>query len=441
MNKLLSISCFLVALLITLVDLSKGVSAVTLVAVCCFVVVLIIRQADDKTGFLVNIFFVALILRLLFGVMIEFFELRLFFAGDSNTYDILGNRLVDIWRGIPVADDWITVRAQTTTGPGWGMSYLTGIVYFFVGRNVFAAQCFCAIFGAATAPLIHVCSYKIFQNRRVSETAAILVALCPAFIIWSSQLLKDGMIIFLLVLSITMVLQLQQKFDYFSVILLIVALFGIISLRFYIFYMVTIAVIGSFVIGTSNSTRSTVRGIVALAIVGTTLGYLGVLRSAESDFQNFGSLEKVQQSRLDQSQAESGFGKDLDVSTTGGAIAALPTGFTYLMLAPFPWQVSNFRQAITLPEILVWWASIPFLLSGLWFTMKNRLRSSISILIFTLLLTIAYSIFQGNVGTAYRQRAQIQVFLFIFIAVGWTLMKERKENQQIKKAMKPQLIK
>jgi hypothetical protein len=30
---------------------------------------------------------------------------------------------------------------------------------------------------------------------------------------------------------------------------------------------------------------------------------------------------------------------------------------------------------------------------------------------------------------AYRQRAQIQVFLFIFIAVGWTVVQEKRENR------------
>ena len=47
------------------------------------------------------------------------------------------------------------------------------------------------------------------------------------------------------------------------------------------------------------------------------------------------------------------------------------------------------------------------------------------------MLTLSYSIFQGNVGTAYRQRAQIQVFLFIFVAVGVTLILERRENRKL----------
>jgi hypothetical protein len=32
------------------------------------------------------------------------------------------------------------------------------------------------------------------------------------------------------------------------------------------------------------------------------------------------------------------------------------------------------------------------------------------------------------VGTAYRQRAQLLVFYFVFVAVGFVLLKEKKEN-------------
>ena len=139
----------------------------------------------------------------------------------------------------------------------------------------------------------------------------------------------------------------------------------------------------------------------------------------------------MQVSRLDLARsAESGLDENVDVSTTEGAILAIPIGFAYLMFAPFPWQVSNFRQSITLPEVLLWWALLPLAVSGLWYTVRHRLRKAFPILIFGVMLTLAYSIFQGNVGTAYRQRTQIQVFMFIFIAVGWSLYQEKKENRK-----------
>ncbi len=50
---------------------------------------------------------------------------------------------------------------------------------------------------------------------------------------------------------------------------------------------------------------------------------------------------------------------------------------------------------------------------------------------FLFLLTVFYSLMQGNVGTAYRLRAQLQVFLLMFVAVGWQLRQEKRENLQI----------
>jgi Ca2+/Na+ antiporter len=87
------------------------------------------------------------------------------------------------------------------------------------------------------------------------------------------------------------------------------------------------------------------------------------------------------------------------------------------------------RQSITLPEMLVWWGSFPLLVLGGWFTLKYRLRQALPIILFTMMLTLAYSIFQGNVGTAYRQRSQLLVFYFMFVAVGFVLLRERREER------------
>ncbi|HJP94626.1 MAG TPA: hypothetical protein VJ875_21880, partial [Pyrinomonadaceae bacterium] len=78
---------------------------------------------------------------------------------------------------------------------------------------------------------------------------------------------------------------------------------------------------------------------------------------------------------------------------------------------------------------IIWWLSFPLLVLGVWYSLKYRLRQISPILIFTTMLSIAYSVFQGNVGTAYRQRAQLLVFYFVFVAVGFVLLKERKEEQ------------
>lgn len=415
----------------------EGASALLLVLVLSGIAGYIFRHFAEDKEFITTLFLGALAVRLAFGIFVHVYELREFSGGDAISYDIYGAVIRDHWLGLVDSRDILYQRATLTSRPGWGINYLVAAIYFVAGKNMLAAQSFCAVIGAATAPMVYFCSDKIFSNKSVAKTAALFVAFFPSFIIWSSQLLKDGLIIFLLVLAITMVLHLQERINYPAIIVLVLSLFGIITLRFYIFYMVAVAVAASFIVGLSHKKTSVIKRAALLMVIGIGLTYLGVIRNATTDFEQYGDLERLQISRLDLARsAESGYGGDADVSTTSGALITIPIGFVYLMFAPFPWQVSNLRQAITLPEVLLWWAMIPLMISGIWYTVKNRLRSAFPILFFSGMLTLAYSIFQGNVGTAYRQRTQIQVFLFIFIAVGWELLKEKRADRKAERLMK-----
>ncbi len=437
LNRLIILASVLVAAMILfLLPFPEGPVALTFISALSIPTLLIFRRQADDAHFMTNLFLGGLALRLGFGIFIHIFGFRDFFGGDARVYDANGAGWVDVWvRG---AEPSLAMLYQNDPrfGAGWGMNYLTALIYLIAGRSIFTAQSFCAIVGAATAPLVYFCTRQIYNNLTVAKVAAIAVAVFPSFVVWSGQLLKDGLVIFLLVLAMTMVMKLQEKFSVVATATLALSLFGILSLRFYIFYMVVVAVVGSMFIGRTGNNRSIIRSTLIVAVIGLALAYFGVGRKVSVELSTFFDLSRIQSSRADlAASAESGFGAELDVSTTEGALTTLPIGFTYLMFAPFPWQATNLRQAITIPEVLFWWAMIPLLVSGLIYTVRNRLRNAFPILIFSLMLTLAYSIFQGNVGTAYRQRTQIQVFLFILIAVGFTVYREKKENARITRAL------
>ena len=61
---------------------------------------------------------------------------------------------------------------------------------------------------------------------------------------------------------------------------------------------------------------------------------------------------------------------------------------------------------------------MPAFIRGLAFGLKQQFRAVMPIVVFAVSLTLAYALMQGNVGTAYRQRTQISMFFFIFMAVG-----------------------
>lgn len=438
LSRFVILACCLVFAFATIVlPFPEGFAGVAVAGVITGCMIFVLRRYTEETTFITNVVLLGLAIRLAFGIFVHLSgtPMREFFGGDAITYDMNGAAMVNVWfHNAPMTADLI-YQNDPASGAGWGMNYFVGAIYTVVGHNLFAAQSICAVVGALTAPIVFFCAHKIYGNLRVAKFAALSIALFPSFIIWSSQLLKDGLMIFLIVLAMTMVLQLQRKFGYAALALLIFSLFGIFALRFYVFYIVVIAVVGSFAVGMSRSNQSLVRRGLALVLIGLALFYLGVVRNASIKLDRFGSLQRIQSSRHDLVRsAESGYGAEADVSTTEGALSALPLGFAYLMFAPFPWQAANLRQAITIPEVFLWWALIPFLISGLIWSVRNRLRDGLPILLFSLMLTLSYSIFQGNVGTAYRQRTQIQVFLFIFIAAGWTIYQENRENQRILRA-------
>ena len=392
---------------------------------------LLVRRAETHGRDLLRLFLIALFLRIIVGTTIFVFHGQDFFGGDAWTYDYFGYQQLRGWAGDSYAQSQANLFIGKGIGSGWGMVYLVAGIYEIVGPNMLAVQYLNAVLGAVTAPIIFICAKEVFNNSRVAKIAGIAVAFYPSLVLWSSQGLKDGPIVFSLALCILATLKLGKKFSLTYLALLIAALFCVLALRFYVFYMILIAVAGAFVIGIrAMSAQSVARQVVVMMVLGLSLTYLGITRYANVQYEQYGTLEQLQRSRLDAStSATSGFGKDVDVSTTGGALSTIPLGMVYLLFAPFPWQLGSLRQSLTVPEMILWWCSFPLMVLGVWFSVRHRLRQMFPILIFTSMLSLAYSVFQGNVGTAYRQRAQLLVFYFIFVAVGFVLLKEKREEK------------
>lgn len=412
---------------VTVFDTSKAVLLTSAIAAAF---AFVFYRQPSNGSFLVKLFIWALILRMVLGSIIFAFNGQEFFGGDAITYDFFGYAQLMGWAG----DKYYQAQANRFVGSGigWGMVYMVGAIYGLVGRNMLAVQLVNSVFGAATAIIVFLCAHEVFTNVRVARVAGIAVAFFPSLVLWSSQGLKDGPVVFCLALAILATLKLGKKLSVKYMAILVLSLFALLSFRFYVFYMIAMAIAGAFIIGMQPlNGKGFVRQFIVIVVVGLALTYLGVTRYANVQFERFGSLERVQRSRADAStSAGSGFLQDVDVSTTQGALSTIPLGLIYLLFAPFPWQLVSLRQSITLPEMVIWWASFPMLVLGLWFSIRYRLRQISPILIFTVMLSLAYSIFQGNVGTAYRQRAQLLVFYFIFVAVGYVLLLERREERK-----------
>jgi hypothetical protein len=431
MNGLLLLLTFMMFLLVLMVAPADGAPAILFALPLAVLALWATSQIKEDRRFLLRLFVSALLIRILVGTVIYGFSLQGFFGGDALTYDFFGNALVKVWEGNNSYQGAIDVFFAGGASSGWGMLYMVGGIYRVTGRNMLAVQYVNSILGASTVPIAYMIAMEIFPNKRVARLCALLAAFFPSLMLWSAQGLKDGPIVVLLTLSMLATLKLGNRFSAKYLGALALALCALITLRFYVFYIVVLAIAAAFILGRRRlSAQSFGRQLIITIVIVLALAYFGVNRYAQQQFDAYGSFEQLQRMRMDASQtAISGFGQDVDVSTPAGAISAIPLGLSYLILAPFPWQMASLRTIITLPEMVLWWASLPLLVLGLWFTIKYKLREVAPILIFMTLLTLTYSILQGNVGTAYRQRAQLLIFYFLFVAIGFVLVREKREER------------
>ena len=150
--------------------------------------------------FLVRLFVGAVLVRVLIGTLIFVFHWQGFFGGDAFTYDFFGDALLRSWEGDKFYQMMVT-QFTSTAGSGWGMLYLVAAVYKITGQNPLAVQYVSAVLGAATAVVSYLTVQEIFDNQRVARAAALATAFFPSLVLWSSQGLKDGPIIFLLAVS------------------------------------------------------------------------------------------------------------------------------------------------------------------------------------------------------------------------------------------------
>jgi 4-amino-4-deoxy-L-arabinose transferase-like glycosyltransferase len=405
-----------------------GLVAVVAVAILNFAVVFQLSSGvrSHESRFLARVYGLTLLLRCGLAILLNLYAANsafsLAFWGDSESYDIGGSQLARRWAGEPVMSAYTLASVS-----GYGWVYFVGTIYYLVGRNQLLVQLLNATLGSLTVLVIYAIAARLF-GRAPARWAALFMAFFPQMVFWSAAMYKDPAILLCIALCMYAVLALRDRFSLSMIVLFVASVLFLMTLRFYIAYFVVFAAIASFLFAQRRG--GAVRNIFTYGVLAALLfGAVSVAIKRETLEQqaSYVNLERLQITRQDQAMwGSSGFGQEQNVSTAGGALVALPVGLVYLLFAPFPWAISGLRQALALPETLVWYALMPAFVRGLTYGVKHRWREVLPILVFATTLTGAYAIMQGNVGTAYRQRTQISMFFFVFMGVGLVQRRQRK---------------
>jgi len=351
----------------------------------------------------------ALALRIAAAVVLHALGTDNLFAPDQLTYHDFAAWLAHYWSGDTLIYPWKLLER----GPK-AYYYIVGALYYVFGAWPLVPKLLNALVGTFSVRLAYDVTVGMTGSEAMGLRTARLAAFFPSLVLWSALNIRDCWIVMLILLICREAMALQDGLRVKPAVLLGTAVLLVMQFREYIFFAVAGPAAVSFLVrNRAHVGRNTLLGMLLAAVI------IYADRAHQADPRTRGlDLETMQALRQGAAVGGSQYEAGADISTPAKALAFLPKGLAFFLLAPFPWTVRNLRQLLTLPEMLFFYALLPSIVRGILHLLRHHLARSMMVLLITAGLTLGYALAEANAGMAYRHRAQVLVFYLAFAAVG-----------------------
>jgi len=347
---------------------------------------------------------------------------------DMLNYEREGELLSLYWQGL--APEPTLQSARQIAYP-----YINGFFHYVLGASTMGTVVL-NMFAATWTALLTFMIGREMLNERVGKVAAVLVAVYPSLILWSVLNIRDALTTLVVAFVVLVAVRAHHRGRLKNLVMLAGGVLLLSTLRDYMGVLL-LAGIG---MGYAAAVR---RGRVGVTLaVGTVITLVLVITAVR--FGVF-SVEVIEDPLASAAQLRSGlqqgagsaFGGGSDTGTVGGALRFLPLGLSFFLFAPFPWAMTSALQLSALPEVLLWYALIPFTVMGFRAVMGSRSRQSLVVISVLMVILMTYALVEGNFGTAYRHRAQVLPLFFIFTAAGAVQYRIRREARRTARMRSP----
>lgn len=372
----------------------------------------LMRDADDEplSNHVLRWTMFTFFAHLFFGVVVLNISTPFdFLKSDTGTYHNGAIALLDHW---------------TSGGPApffpagkEGLYFTLAALYWVVGPHAVVGLVLNAALSAAIVPLLSDLTRRQFGSDAAFKVAP-LVALLPGLFLWTSQLLKEAPVAFLVAMGAYCAVRVSERASVRTVLGLTLSVSLLFTFRGPIALVVGGGFLAALILAKGDVLGGLTTALLVAALVGGAFFSLGIGLSGYKSSIN-ANLTRANVVRQDlATSARSGFRPDADISTPFRALSYLPAGLTSFALGPFPWQLRSASQFAAIPDVLVWWALLPSLWRGHRVGFGRAGRRAFLTLIPAVLATIMLSLVIGNYGTVVRERVQVVILLIPFIALG-----------------------
>jgi hypothetical protein len=372
-------------------------------------------DSPDET-IVVRIFLLAFAVRVVaVFVLHHFFFLNdpTLLAGDDVGYDT---------RAVEIAQHW---RGAGGEGPAVWLDYTTyvGVVEFLASGFRLVPRVVNAFAGSLAAAFTAASARQVF-DARASRAAGLCVALFPSAVVWTSLNLREGWALAgVSILVFVLVRQVHRR----MVSLMPLFLVGLLTVAMARAWTLLVLAAGVMAGLLWRSFRRPLRAVAGTLLIGIGVTLLVLTGAAAPELTRL-STSDVATIRQSTTHGGSAFEGGLDPSSPGELVQTAPRAIAYVLFGPFPWQTQGTRQALALPEVLLWYAALLYAYRGMRAAVSTKPDMAWPLVGAICSLLIAFAVVEGNLGLLYRHRLHAFVILAVFVGGGLSLSPERRHG-------------
>jgi 4-amino-4-deoxy-L-arabinose transferase-like glycosyltransferase len=350
---------------------------------------------------------------LLFGLVVTNTPSAVYYlGGDAGTYHTYARWIVEFGtRSIP---------GGLQTGKE-GFYYTLASLYRVFGFHPVSGLVLNAALGAALVPLLTDATRRLF-GRDAAHWVAPVVVLFPSMFLFTSQLLKEAPILFLLAVALNAAVRIAERLTLGGVGMLTLSVALLLTFRGPIALVAGIALIGGIALGRRQVLSGLVTGLIVVMVLGVVVIGIGVGHSGVQSALQSSSLQDANRVRTGLAyDAGSGIGGNVDTSTARQALSYLPVGLARFALGPFPWEFRKASQLPALIDVLVLWWLAPKAWRGFRSAARTHGRRLAVFLLPAIATATVLSLSVGNLGILVRERLQVLILVVPLLAYGISL--------------------
>jgi hypothetical protein len=336
-------------------------------------------------------------------------------GGDSILYEMLASQIRLLWehQGLHfVLDDEIPAVGQA--------SLPVNLFALIIRINDGPAPEGCIAVLALSACLSALNLFKLARElglpERISYRLTAVFLFMPAFVFHTSDMYKDGLVLFFALGAVGSAIRLSRKFTMLHSLVGAVSLIALWYVRTYMVF----ASLAPLVVGLVGlNTKSLLRPLMMFFAMAVVFIFASTYTHMLDQAGEAANLQYTIGTSANVLSYGDKTGSGVRFDDGGSVYGALYLKVIYTLIAPFPWQAGSFGFHVGKIDALISVYAIYRSALAIRMHWREHRGTILTLLAFIIPMTFAYAVGLYNIGLVLRQRMPIVSFLLLLGALSW----------------------